>query len=152
VQLRGSGPHLPATAIAFDARNDVAVLRVGNLGANALALAPDPKPGTAGAILGFPHNGPFTVRAARLGQTQEVISQDAYGRGPVTRRMTSLRGVVQSGNSGGPVVDGAGRVLTTVFAATRGGGAHGGFGVPNAIVRRVLERAGAPVDTGPCVD
>ena len=32
--------------------------------------------------------------------------------------MTALRGLVRSGNSGGPMVDGDGRVVTTIFAAT----------------------------------
>ena len=44
----------------------------------------------------------------------------------------------------------AGRVVTTVFAATQGGGPSGGFGVPNAIVRRILADASGSVDTGPC--
>jgi S1-C subfamily serine protease len=60
-----------------------------------------------------------------------------------------LRGQVLPGNSGGPLVDARGRVVTTVFAATRGGPA-GGYGVPNAIVRRALEEARRPVGTGPC--
>ena len=149
VQVRGEGPHLPAQAIAFDPTNDVAVLRVGNLDARALALHPDPEPGTSAAILGFPRNGPYDVRAGRLGQTQRVISQDAYGRGPVTRAVTSLRGTVRPGNSGGPMVDGDGRVVTTIFAATRSE-RPGGYGVPNRIVREVLDSARGPVGTGPC--
>ena len=48
------------------------------------------------------------------------------------------------------MVDTRGRVVTTVFAATQGGGPAGGFGVPNAIVRRILATASGPVDTGPC--
>jgi S1-C subfamily serine protease len=63
--------------------------------------------------------------------------------------MTALRGLVRSGNSGGPVVDGRGRVVTTVFAATTRG-SRGGYGVPNAAVRRALRDAGGPVSTGPC--
>jgi S1-C subfamily serine protease len=79
-----------------------------------------------------------------------VITQDAYGRGPVQRSITSLRGTVRPGNSGGPVVDTRGRVVTTVFAAARGG-TPGGYGVPNAVVRRDLARAGGgQVSTGPC--
>jgi len=123
---------------------------VPDLPAPALQMAPDPQPSTAGAVEGFPHNGPFRIRAARLGQTRRVISQDAYGRGPITRTVTSLRGLVQPGNSGGPMVDTAGRVLTTVFAATRGGPSDGGYGVPNAVVRQVLAGAGGRVGTGPC--
>jgi hypothetical protein len=48
------------------------------------------------------------------------------------------------------MVDAGGRVVTTVFAATRGAGARGGFGVPNAIVRRLLNEASGRVSTGPC--
>jgi S1-C subfamily serine protease len=152
VQLRGEGEHLDADPVLFDSKNDVAVLRVGGLASTApLELRADAKPGTSAAVLGFPENGPFYVAPARLGSTSTVITQDAYGRGPVRRRVTALRGRVRSGNSGGPMVDGQGRVLGTVFAATSGGGARGGFAVPDSIVSSALARAGSrTVDTGPC--
>ena len=151
VQVRGAGPQLRAHAIAFDPRNDVAVLRVPALRAPALRLEPSPDPGRSGAILGFPLNGPYDVRAARVGVTRTVLSQDAYGNGPVQRRITAFRGIVRSGNSGGPVVGADGDVLTTVFAATTGArGPRGGYGVPNAIVRAALRGADAEVGTGPC--
>ena len=91
--------------------------------APALRIAARVPRGTPGAILGFPENGPYNVSPARVGVTQSAISQDAYGNGPVTRVITSFRGVVREGNSGGPMVDACGRVLTTVFAATVGGAA-----------------------------
>src|SRR5439155_4443410 len=47
VQVRGTGPHLDATAAVFDAHNDVAVLRVSGLGAPALSAAAHPPPGTS---------------------------------------------------------------------------------------------------------
>jgi S1-C subfamily serine protease len=149
VLVSGKEPSLDATAIAFDPRNDLAVLRVDGLDAPALPLAESPRPGTSAAILGFPQNGPYDVRAGRVGQTRTSVTQDAYGRGPVQRRLTSLRGVVRSGNSGGPMVDGRGRVATTIFAATTNG-PRGGYGVPNAVTREVLAGAREPVDTGPC--
>jgi S1-C subfamily serine protease len=145
----GREPGLEAQAIAFDPRNDLAVLSVPGLEAPALELENDPESGTSAAILGFPLNGPYDVRAGRLGQTREVVSQDAYGRGPVRRSIVSLRGTVRSGNSGGPMVDGGGRVVTTIFAATTSG-PRGGYGVPNAIVRDTLAGAGGPVSTGQC--
>jgi S1-C subfamily serine protease len=150
VQVGGTGPDLEATAIAFDPRNDVAVLRVEGLSQPALEFAPSVEAGTAGAVLGYPLNGPYDVRAARIGPTRTVVSQDAYGGGPVPRSMTALRGVVRSGNSGGPVVDAEGRVLTTVFAATRRWSPRGGYGVPNDIVREALQGASGEVGTGPC--
>ncbi len=145
----GREPGLAAQAIHFDPRNDLAVLRVVGLDAPALDIASDPPAGTSAAILGFPLNGPYDVRAGRLGQTREVVSQDAYGRGPVRRRIVALRGAVRSGNSGGPMVDGEGRVVATIFAATTSG-PRGGYGVPNAVVRSALAGAGGGVSTGPC--
>jgi S1-C subfamily serine protease len=108
--------------------------------------------GTSGAILGYPENGPFTITPGRLGRTSTVISQDAYGRGPIRRTITALRGKVRSGDSGGPMVDGAGRVVTTVFAATVGGGPAGGYGVPDTIVRDALDslNPSRSVSTGSC--
>ena len=145
----GSGPGLGAQALAFDPTNDLAVLRVDGLDAPALPIARDPAAGTSAAILGFPLNGPYDARAGRLGQTREVVTQNAYGRGPVRRRITSLRGVVRSGNSGGPMVDGAGRVVATIFAATTSG-PRGGYAVPNDLVRQTLAGANSPVSTGEC--
>jgi trypsin-like peptidase/colicin V production protein len=151
VQVQGTGPHYPAHAIWFDSTNDVAILRVDGIGqVSALPMDVNSKPGTSSAILGFPENGPFDVQPARLGQTTVVRTQDAYGNGPVNRRITSLRGRVRSGNSGGPVVDSRGRVLTTIFAASVGGGQRTGFGVPDSIVRSALEQARGAVGTGAC--
>ena len=151
VLLRGRQPGIDAQAVSFDARNDLAVLRVPGLDAPALGLVETPRSGTSAAILGFPGNGPYDVRAGRIGGTREVITQDAYGQGPVRRSITSLRGAVRSGNSGGPMVDKDGQVVTTVFAATTSG-PRGGFGVPNSIVRAALDRAQASrgVSTGEC--
>jgi Trypsin-like peptidase domain/Colicin V production protein len=151
VQLQGEGDRLDAEAVWFDARNDLALLRVpGASGTPRLALRGDAPEGTSAAILGFPEDGPYDVRPGRLGETQTVVTQDAYGRGPVRRSITSLRGLVRSGNSGGPMVDGAGRVVTTIFAATVSDGGRAGFGVPDQVVRDALGRARGAVDTGPC--
>ena len=151
VQVRGEGPRLDAQAIWFDSRNDLAILRVpGVSGVAALRLDVGAEEGASAAILGFPENGPYDVEAGRLGQTSTVVSQDAYGRGPVRRTITALRGLVRSGNSGGPMVDAAGRVVTTIFAASVSAGGRSGFGVPDSIVREALGRASGPVNTGPC--
>jgi S1-C subfamily serine protease len=149
VFARGDGRGLRATAVAYDPRNDLAVLRVPGLGAPPLELARTVEAGAAAAILGFPRNGPYAVRAGRVGETSTVLSPDAYGNGPLRRRVTVLRGTVRPGNSGGPMVDGRGQVVTTIFAA-RTSGVRGGYGVPNAIVRRALAGAGGRVSTGPC--
>jgi S1-C subfamily serine protease len=148
VQVSGRSPNLPARVVAFDSTDDVAVLNVPGLGLPALGLVADPSAGRGGAILGYPLNGPFDARPGRIGRTQTVLTDDAYGRGPVPRLLTPLRGVVRPGNSGGPLVDAAGNVLTTVFAGTVGSRQHGGYGVANATVTRVLEQAGARAAAG----
>jgi hypothetical protein len=151
VQVGGEGDRLDTDPIWFDARNDLALLRVPSLaGAPRLRFSGGAEAGTSAAILGFPEDGPYDVRPGRLGQTSTVVSQDAYGRGPVRRTITSLRGLVRQGNSGGPMVDGQGRVVTTIFAATVSDGGRSGYGVPVPIVQDALSRASGPVDTGPC--
>jgi S1-C subfamily serine protease len=150
VRLHGTGPELRAHAIAFDPTNDIAVLRVDGLGGRVLPIAGNARAGDPAAVLGFPHDGPYTVTPARIGDTRQVISQDAYGRGPVNRLMLSLRGRVQHGNSGGPLVDANGHVAGTVFAASTGTRRHGGYAVPNSVVQKILAGARGGVDTGPC--
>jgi S1-C subfamily serine protease len=150
VELRDGSRH-DAEAIHYDPENDLAILRSSGIsGTPALEVDASAPEGTSAAILGFPENGPFTVRAGRLGATQTVSSQDSYGRGPLQRRITSLRGRVRSGNSGGPMVDGRGQVVTTIFAAAVLARERTGFGVPATIVQQALPRARSRVSTGPC--
>jgi len=151
VQIEGQGEAYGAEAIWFDERNDLAILRSpGVSGTPALTLNPGAEVGTSAAILGFPENGPYDVQPGRLGSTRTVLSQDAQGRGPIRRRVSLVRGIVRSGNSGGPAVDGDGRVVTTIFAASVGSRPRSGFGVPDTIVGDALGQAGDAVDTGPC--
>jgi hypothetical protein len=150
VTPRTGGSELDAAVVHYDPRNDFAILRVAGLDLPALPLAPQPASGTSGAVLGYPENGPYSVSPARLGTTAEVTSQDSYGRGPIRRDMTAFRGEVRSGNSGGPLVDGAGRVLTTVFGSELGDGPPGGLGVPNRVAAEALHADLEPTGTGPC--
>jgi S1-C subfamily serine protease len=151
VEPGGHAPTIPARVLAYDPREDVAVLAVPGLDEPALELVTDPPSGEAGAILGYPENGPFDARSARIGRTQTVLTDDAYGNGPVHRLLTPLRGLVRPGNSGGPLVDSSGHVLTTVFAGTVGNGPHGGYGVANSTVARVLDEAAGRAAAGTSV-
>lgn len=146
---RGDGAAYLATVVAFDGRNDIAVLRVPELTGQPLTLV-DPERGVAVALVGYPENGPLARVPGRLGGTQELISRDAYGDGPVTRRITTLRGVIRPGNSGGPGIDAQGRVRSTVFA--RRPGERGGYGVPAEVVQAALAKVGTkPVPETACV-
>ena len=149
VTRSGSDEPLDATPVHYDPSNDLALLRVSGLDGDQLSFAPQVQSGTPGAVLGYPENGPLAIAPARVGATGPVVTQDSYGRGPITRQLTALRGEVHSGNSGGPLVDAAGRVMGTVFAATTNG-KPGGYAVPNGVVSEALGEAGGEVGTGPC--
>ncbi len=157
VQPGGQAPGLPAQVLVFDVHDDIAVLRVPGLSGLSLKLSPEAVAGTSAAILGYPLDGGFDAEPARIGQTEPVQTQNAYGQGDITRTITSLRGLVRPGNSGGPIVNRSGRVLATVFAALTGGSdpkSHGGLAVPNSVVLDELaaaaRRNGEAVGTGPC--
>jgi S1-C subfamily serine protease len=142
------GVELDATPVYYDPRDDLALLRVG-ADLPTLPISADRQPGSSAAVLGYPENGPYALSPARLGETRDTVSEDSYGHGPVDRTITALRGSVRSGNSGGPLVDGRGRVVGTVFAATVSG-YSGGFAIPAEDVRDALAHTAASVDTGPC--
>ena len=150
VEVGGNPPDHTATVVLYDPRNDLAILDVQGLDLAPLQLGSAPASGTAGVILGYPLDGAFAAEPARIGATATVETQDAYGRGPLPRLLTSVRGLIRPGNSGGPVVDAGGAVLTTVFAATTSPGPHGGYGVANATVRADLAAVSGPVSTQGC--
>ncbi len=155
IQIDGIGPGHEARALVFDPHNDIAILGVPGLTLRPLPIDSKPALGSAAAILGYPLDGAFDAEPGRLGQTETVDTQDAYGQGHVLRTITALRGKVRPGNSGGPMVDGRGRVVATVFAALTGTPRAGGFAVPNTLVRAALRRAEArsqPVSTGHCAN
>jgi uncharacterized membrane protein required for colicin V production len=147
VQPPGSDGRLEATAVAFDSTNDVAVLRVPGLIASPLPLAV-PVPDAPVAILGYPDNGPLTAIPGRMGRTASVLTEDAYGNGPVTRTVTSIAGAVRHGDSGGPAVDRLGRVQAMMFAVRVG--TPSGYATPSEVVRNVVASASGSVSTGPC--
>ena len=145
-----SGRAFASTIVAFDVTNDVAVLRAPGLGARPLVVAAAER-GVPVALVGYPRNGPLTRTPARLGGTADVLSRDAYGRGPVRRTVTAIRGVVEPGSSGGPGIDAQGRVRTIVFA--RRPRETGGYGIPVELVQKVVSQARSrPVSATDCTN
>jgi hypothetical protein len=144
----GDGSTYDATPVHYDPLNDLAILET-SAELPPLPVAESPDRGQAAAVLGYPDNGPFAISPARFGETREVVSEDSYGRGPIRRPISSLRGAVRSGNSGGPLIDARGRVVGTVFATTTYG-VPGGFAIPDEVVQAALGKVGSEVDTGPC--
>lgn len=148
--IRIPGQVLPrlADVVVLDVHNDIAVLHVDGLGLEPLQLA-DPRSGASVAIIGYPLDGGLRATPGRIGLTATVLTQDALGHGPVTRTITAVAGAVEHGDSGGPAVDAAGRVQSSIFAARLGSAS--GYGVPPSIIRDDLAHAGTqPVSTGSC--
>ncbi|MCW2831803.1 MAG: serine protease [Aeromicrobium sp.] len=112
------GREVPTRVVLFDRKLDVAVLAVDGLGLTPLDFDEDGKDGQAAAILGYPENGPFDARAARIRNEMRLRSPDIYDRGQVERQTFSIRGLVRSGNSGGPLISEQGEVLGVIFAAS----------------------------------
>jgi S1-C subfamily serine protease len=151
VQL-GEG-SLPATVVVYDPDRDIAVLRVPDLSAARLRFASGPaSTGDPAVVLGYPQDGPLTVRSARVRTRTTVSGADIYGNGSVDREVYSVRAVVRSGNSGGPLLADDGTVLGVVFA-TALDSPDTGFvltaGEVAADARQGARRT-APVATGDC--
>ena len=148
VQRGGAGRKLRARVVVYDTRNDVAILLAPGLLARSLLLA-GPSNGAPVAILGFPGTRAYTAVAGRIGKTQPVLSQDSYGKGLTLRELTSVRGKVQHGSSGGPAVDASGHVQATIFGQSKSGDLA--LGVPASVVKAAIARIGSkPVSTGRC--
>lgn len=107
-----------ASVVLFDADLDVAVLAVDGLPAEVLRFDEGAESGDSAAVLGFPQNGPYDVRPARVRSEQRLSSPDIYGQGQVVREVFAVRALVRPGNSGGPLVSPKGRVYGVVFAAS----------------------------------
>lgn len=109
---------LEATVVGYDAATDAAVLAVPGLDAAPLLLAPeDAASGTSALVLGYPLDGPYTPSPARVRERIELRGPDIYDASSVVRDVFTVRAVVRSGNSGGPMLDERGNVLGMVFGA-----------------------------------
>jgi S1-C subfamily serine protease len=108
---------VPGRVVYYNPDIDVAVIAVPTGTLRPLRFA-SARPGDGVAILGYPQNGPYDMQVGRVRADQRLRSPDIYGHGTVIRDVLSLRGLIRPGNSGGPVVDSAGRVVGVVFAAS----------------------------------
>ncbi|HEU0195253.1 MAG TPA: CvpA family protein [Gaiellales bacterium] len=141
---------LTATVVAMDVGNDIAVLRVPGLQVRPLRMASSDPSDTHVALIGYPHDGPLKIVSGTAGSPITALAADARGEHPHLRSMVPLRGDLEHGDSGGPVVAGNGRVVAMMFAADTSGG--GGFGVPLSAIRAVLAgKLGHAVSTGGCI-
>jgi S1-C subfamily serine protease len=111
------GRSRPATVVLYDPRRDVAILYVPNLRLPALTFDGQVDEGDDAIIAGYPKDRGFTPLPARVAARQSVSIPDIYRETRVTRDVYLIRGKVQPGNSGGPLLAADGRVQGVIFAA-----------------------------------
>jgi S1-C subfamily serine protease len=146
------GRRLDARVVVFDPQLDVAVLLVKDLERQPLSFDRTGASGENAVILGYPQNGPFDARAARIRSEMTMQSPDIYDQGQHLRKAFALRGLVRSGNSGGPLVSPEGRVLGVIFAASVTDSSTGYALTANQVSAAAAQGRGATdrVDTGGC--
>jgi S1-C subfamily serine protease len=115
-----SGIPVRAQVVQYDPRRDIAVLYAPRLRLPVLDFNAQAKRGDGAVVAGFPKGRPFTPVAARVRAKQRASAPDIYHSGRVTREIFSIRGTVQPGNSGGPLLAPNGGVYGVIFAAALG--------------------------------
>ncbi|MFB9238518.1 MarP family serine protease [Plantactinospora siamensis] len=118
VSVEVDGERHSGRVVVYDPERDLAVIYAPGIGAPVLRFAPRPANTNADAIvLGYPLDGPYDARPARVRDVGRITGPDIYSTGDVTREIYTIRALVRSGNSGGPLVSATGQVLGVIFAA-----------------------------------
>jgi len=118
VQVVTPDGDLDGRVVVYDAKRDLAVLYVPGLRAPQLSFVDRAAGSGANAIvLGYPLDGPYNAQSARVSDNGNIPGPDIYERGEVNREIYTIKALVRSGNSGGPLVTPNGRVLGVIFAA-----------------------------------
>ncbi len=116
-----TGSHYSAIVVFYDPQIDVAILDVPGLDLTPLHLAGPANPGDNAVVAGYPLDAmDLHTVAARIGGVQDAEGPNIYETSTVTRQIYEIRAVVESGNSGGPLLSPAGTVDGVVFAAAVG--------------------------------
>ncbi|MEE1799737.1 MarP family serine protease [Streptomyces sp. NPDC101062] len=117
VQIGGEGKLYDAKVVLYDWRRDIAVLDVPDLPATPLQFTDEgASSGDDAIVAGFPENGAYDVRSARVRGRIDANGPDIYRRGEVQRRVYSVFATVRQGNSGGPLLTPEGKVYGVIFA------------------------------------
>jgi S1-C subfamily serine protease len=112
------GAHYRARVVVYNPRRDIAVLEVPGLDQRPLAFNPSAKSRDNAVVAGFPRGHPgFVAVAARVRTRQFAKGPDIYHAGQVKREIYAIRGIVEPGNSGGPLLASDGTVYGVIFAA-----------------------------------
>lgn len=104
----------PATVAAFDAKRDLALLRL-DTSLPSLTLQ-TPLEGQLAAVMGHPAGGPLRTSPIRLVKRVTANGRDLYDSLDTQRKIWFAAAKLQSGDSGAPVIDTNGDVVGVIFA------------------------------------
>ncbi|MER7079066.1 Colicin V production protein [Saccharopolyspora kobensis] len=142
-----------AEVVLYKPDVDLAVLSVPDLDADAMTFVNgEAAPGNDVIALGYPLDGPYTASEGRIRERIRLRGPDIYEAQTVVRDVYTVRGKVQSGNSGGPLIDPNGNVVGVVFGAAVDD-PETGFALTAAEVAdevAAAPRLTTPVSTGAC--
>lgn len=127
VETPADGQRHPADVVVFDPERDIAILRVPGLQARPLAFAPAAHGGERAVVAGYPgHAGRLTLQAAWIQTRTPAVGPDIYETGRTKRMIYTVgaarggtTGLIEPGDSGGPLLASDGSVYGMTFAAER---------------------------------
>jgi S1-C subfamily serine protease len=153
VTVEVNGRNRPGRVTVYDPDRDLAVIYVPDLEAPVMPfVAKQPSTGASAIVLGYPQDGPYNAQSARVRDVGRITGPDIYDSGDVTREIITIRSLVRSGNSGGPLISPNGQVLGVIFAAAADD-KNTGFALTAAEAASVAEagaRRTGEVRTGDC--
>lgn len=118
VSVEVNGDRLDGTVVVYDPQRDLAVIYVPGLRSPVMPFVPKAaSTGASAIVLGYPQDGPYDAQSARVRDVSRITGPDIYDSGDVTREIYTIRSLVRSGNSGGPLITPNGQVLGVIFAA-----------------------------------
>ena len=153
VTLYGKTTALPATLVGADPSNDVALLRISSPPANleAVTFGDSTKLEVGDALiavgnaLGLSAGTPTVTSGivSALGRTVQASDESGNGTGETLNNMIQTDAAINSGNSGGPLVDSAGQVvgMNTAVASSSTGNAPAqniGFAITSSTIQGLL--------------
>jgi S1-C subfamily serine protease len=150
-----NGRSARAIPVLFDSHFDLAVLRTSNLGIPPLTVDDKTVPsGSRVVFLGYPEDGPLSERPAGVMTEFTAEGRDIYDETLTIRQVYEIRGYVEPGNSGGPLVSPTGQVLGVVFSRSTTNSDIGYALISPGVHQRIVEaeQTGSAVSTGECIE